>query len=139
VFSDRTLHSHIHFSHISHRHSIFRSTYCQRWTRTKSSGISDYAGDQFKVDWAPIFGAEWGSVNLYTSLCTFRMTCWRKVSIMDSFTYGDCLFVWTGLILRYFFPLSLTTTSIDIFHLDSSCLTPRFIPYQAEYFLTLWY
>jgi hypothetical protein len=36
-------------------------------------------------------------------------------STMGSFTYGDCLFVLTGLTLHYLFPLSLTATSIDIF------------------------
>jgi hypothetical protein len=34
-----------------------------------SLGILDYAGDQFKVDWAPVFGAEQGSINLPIHLC----------------------------------------------------------------------
>jgi hypothetical protein len=52
-------------------------------------------------------------------------------STIDSFTYGDCLFVWTLLTLHYLFPLSLTATSIDIFHSDSSCLTPEIYPISS--------
>ncbi|KAJ7435392.1 hypothetical protein FB451DRAFT_1194679 [Mycena latifolia] len=58
------------FHHNSFSSSLTTDTICfalrtaNAKSRTKSSGISDYAGDRFEVDWAPIFSAERGSVNL---------------------------------------------------------------------------